>query len=240
MFKKDKRDYIYLIWKDPDTRRNYIIGELSKNGQYEFSYGYEIKEAIEKGFEPLISFENINEIYKSDTLFPTFTSRLPDRKRRGLQKVLSKYGLKEYDAYKLLKRSGARLPIDNIEFIDPIPGKMDENIKRIFNIAGIRHHINCEGDSCEKTINLEVNDKLRLELDSENVYDEYAIKIVDSKSNTLGYIPRYYSKDLSNYLKEEINYKCFILEFNKNKVCNECIKVELQVYFNTENDKKIS
>lgn len=133
--RKNNRDYIYLIWKDPSTRRNYTVGELSKNGQYEFSYGHEIREAIEKGFEPLISFQDINKVYKSDTLFPTFTSRLPDRKRRGLEKILLKYGLEEYDTYKLLKRSGARLPIDNLEFIDPI--LEDGDVKRIFYIAGV-------------------------------------------------------------------------------------------------------
>jgi len=118
--RKDNRDYIYLIWKEPNTRRNYIVGQLSRNGQYEFSYGHEINKAIENGFKPLISFEDVDKLYKSDTLFPTFTSRLPDKKRRGIEKILSKYNLKEYDAYKLLKRSGARLPIDNLEFIDPM------------------------------------------------------------------------------------------------------------------------
>lgn len=129
MSNKDNRDYLYLIWKEPKTGRNYAVGELSKNGQFEFSYGYEIEKAMENGFKLLISFEDINKIYKSDTLFPTFTSRLPNKKRSGLEKILSKYGLIEYDSYELLKRSGARLPIDNLEFIDPILDDCNENIK---------------------------------------------------------------------------------------------------------------
>ena len=40
--------------------------------------------------------------------------------------------MEEYDAYKLLKRSGARLPIDNLEFIDPILDENSVNLKRIF------------------------------------------------------------------------------------------------------------
>ena len=64
-----------------------------------------------------------------DILFPVFWSRLPDRKRRGIEKILEKYGLDEYDDYKLLKRSGARLPIDNLEFIDPILSEEDGSIK---------------------------------------------------------------------------------------------------------------
>lgn len=35
------------------------------------------------------------------------------------------------DGYLLLKRSGARFPIDNLEFIGPIMN-LDENIERIF------------------------------------------------------------------------------------------------------------
>lgn len=120
MSSKEGRDYLYLIWKDPITRRNYIVGQLTKNGQYEFSYGHEVKDAMEKGFKLLVSFEDIDKVYTSDSLFPTFSSRLPDRKRRGIERILAKYDLEEFNDYKLLKRSGARLPIDTIEFIDPI------------------------------------------------------------------------------------------------------------------------
>jgi len=125
------RDYIYLVWKDIKTRRQYIVGQLSKNGQFEFSYGFEVKEAIENGFKLLISFEQIDKVYKSDILFPVFSSRLPDMKRKGIEKILSKYGLDNYDDYKLLKRSGAKLPIDNLEFIDPILDENEGDVKRV-------------------------------------------------------------------------------------------------------------
>lgn len=122
------RDYIYLVWKDIKTRKQYIVGQLSKNGQFEFSYGFEVKEAIKNGFKVLIPFGDINKVYKSDILFPAFSSRLPDMKRKGIEKILSKYGLEEYDSYKLLKRSGAKLPIDNLEFIDPILDELEDTI----------------------------------------------------------------------------------------------------------------
>ena len=34
---KDGRDYLLLIWKEPKSRRRYLVGELSKNGQFEFT-----------------------------------------------------------------------------------------------------------------------------------------------------------------------------------------------------------
>jgi len=122
---RNGRDYVYLVWKEIDTRRQYIVGQLSKNGKFQFNYGFEVKEAISKGFKLLIAFDDIDKVYENDILFPVFSSRLPDRKRRGIEKILEKYGLDEYDDYKLLKRSGARLPIDNLEFIDPTLSEED-------------------------------------------------------------------------------------------------------------------
>lgn len=237
---KEGRDYLYLIWKEPVTRRNYVVGQLSRNGQYEFCYGYEVENAMEKGFEPLISFEDTNKIYKSHTLFPTFSSRLPDRKRRGIEKILSKYGLKTFDEYKLLKRSGARLPIDTLEFIDPIFDEHYGEIKRVFHIAGVRHYIGCDGDNCEKALQLNIGDKLRLQLEPSNQYDKNAIKILDEEGNHVGYLPRYYSESILEYLKDNIEYRCTVLEVNRDMQCNECVKVKLEIQFDVRKLDKIS
>lgn len=229
MSRRGNRDYIYLIWKEPTTRRNYIVGELSRNGQYEFSYGHEINEASKNGFKLLISFEDVDRLYKSDTLFPTFTSRLPDKKRKGIEKILSKYELEEYDAYKLLKRSGAKLPIDNLEFIDPILD-YNGNVTRVFYIAGPRYYIGCEGKDCEKSIRAEVGDQLQLVLNPENQHDKNAIKVINKESNLLGYVPRYYSEGMTNCLKQGKNYECTVLEFNNENECQECIKIKMEIF----------
>lgn len=240
MSRKDGKDYIYLIWKDPTSRRNYTVGQLTKNSQYEFSYGQEIDEAIKKGFELLIPFEDIDKIYKSDTLFPTFSSRLPDSKRRGIKGILAKYDLKEFDEYRLLKRSGARLPIDSLEFIDPILEEQNGEIKRMFSIAGVRHCMSCHGENCEKSINLSIGDKLNLELEPTNKFDKNAIKIVDLKDNHIGYLPRYYSESMKEYLDEGVTYECVVVEVNKDMECHECINVKLEVYIDVRKIQKIS
>lgn len=64
------------------SRRQFIIGKLAKNGLYEFSYEYEIDEAIKAGFNALISFDDISKTYYSEDLFSPFASRLPDKKER--------------------------------------------------------------------------------------------------------------------------------------------------------------
>lgn len=113
---KKKIDKIHVIWKDPYTQKQYTIGELVKKVGYQFSYGYEIEQANDKGFKGFICFNNFKETYYSDVLFPVFSSRLPDHRRRGIERILKRYGLDKYDAYELLKRSGAKLPTDNYKF----------------------------------------------------------------------------------------------------------------------------
>ena len=120
MSTKNGKDYLYLIWKHPETRKQYIVGILSKNGLFEFEYGKEIDEARKNGFQGIAAFEDFSKKYTSEKLFPVFASRLPDKKRRGISDILKRYNLDEYDEYLLLKNSGARLPIDTFEFIDPI------------------------------------------------------------------------------------------------------------------------
>ena len=226
---KEGRDYLYLIWKDPKQRKNYVVGELSKNGQYEFAYSNGVKEAMENGFELLISFENINKVYKSDILFPTFSSRLPDRKRRGIEDILAKYDLDKFDEYKLLKRSGARLPIDNLEFIDPIFEYSDEAIEREFHVAGVRYYIGCEGECCEEAQTMKENEKLKLEPDPLNKYDENAIKILNEENDLIGYVPRYYNESILKFLNRKRDYLCTVIEVIKDKKCNECVKVRLEI-----------
>lgn len=127
MSKKGGKECLYVIWEEPISGSKYIIGQLSKNSsQYEFCYGHEVQKAINKGFKLVIPFDDISTVYKSDVLFPAFSSRLPDSKRSGIEKILAKYDLKEFDEYKLLKRSGAKLPIDNLEFVAPVRVEQNE------------------------------------------------------------------------------------------------------------------
>ena len=225
---KDGKDYLYLVWKENVTRKQYVIGQLTKNGQFEFNYGFQVNEAIGNGFKLLLSFEKLDVVYESPFMFPVFSSRLPDKKRKGIDKILKKYKLVEYDEYKLLKASGAKLPIDNLEFIDPIFGDEDE-ITRLFYLAGPRHYIGCNGEDCVKSLTISTGDKLLLVFEPENKFDKNAIKIVDQNNNHIGYLPRYFSESVKKALESNYVYKCIAYEVQKDNKCNECIKVELKL-----------
>lgn len=77
---------MYLIWKCTSNRRQYIVGQLTKNGQYEFQYGGEIKDAIKVGFKPLVSFEKLGNVYKCEELFPVFQADFRTKKEKILKK----------------------------------------------------------------------------------------------------------------------------------------------------------
>lgn len=228
MSKKDGRDFLFLIWKDPKTRQNFVIGELSKNGLYEFKYIDDIENALTKGFTLLPAFPDKTITYKSQEMFSSFSSRLPDKKRRDIQQILSKYHLSEYDEYALLKRSGAKLPIDNLNFIEPI-FDTDENVERCFFIAGPRHYLGCNGEKCEDMPSVDIGDPVLLELEPSNTHDNNAVKILTESKKTLGYIPRYYSIGIFQRLKKNHTYKCTISNIHEEKNCNECIEVCLSI-----------
>lgn len=225
---KEGKDYLYLIWKCEKNRRQYIVGQLTRNGQYEFQYSEEIEEALKAGFKTLIPFENLSQVYVSKELFPVFSSRLPDRKRKDINKILEKYGLKEYDSYQLLKRSGAKLPIDNIHFIDPILN-FEEAFEKEFYLAGPRHYLDCKGDVCAKETQVTRGDEVFLQHEKENLYDNNAVCVKDVNNRLLGYVPRYYSKAILRFMEENRVKGCHILNVDMQKCCDECISIVLNV-----------
>lgn len=227
---KNGKDYLYLIWKSEKSRRQYIVGQLIKNGQFEFQYCGEVEQAIADGFTTLLCFPDLKQTYKNSKLFSIFSSRLPDKKRKDIQVILKKYGLEEYDEYMLLKRSGARLPIDHLEFIDPILD-MNQDLKRIFFMAGVRHYLNCNGENCADAIKVTRGDEVYLRREKENKHDLNAVQMVDASGKVLGYIPRYYSEGVSALLDKGKKVVCHIYNVDKAKNCNECIKVIMEIKF---------
>ena len=221
-----KSDYLLLIWKDPETRRNYTVGKLTRGDCFTFQYYGEAENAEEAGWKLLGAFPTYQE-YRSNTMFPVFSSRLPDKKRRDIQNILEKYGLMEYDEFELLRRSGARLPIDTYEFIDPISPD-DKEVTREFYITGIRYHSACQGSDCGALPGVKVGDILLLEEEPENAYDPMAIRVLTQEKDVLGYVPRYYNKAILARLHDGMGYSCKITEVNANmRNCSECLKARL-------------
>jgi len=224
----NNKDYLYLIWESYKSGNQYIVGQLSKNGQYEFKYGIEVQKAIDDGFTPLISFPDISSTYYNNELFPVFSSRLPDKKRKDIDVILKKYKLESYDSYNLLKMCGAKLPIDNIHFIDPILDFKNE-FERIFCLKDVMLYLGCNGVNCEKSYNISIGDTVFLEKESKNDLEQKEIKVMNVNKECIGYVPNYYSEAYTRLIDEKRKINCNIVSVEKNNKCNECIYIKAVV-----------
>lgn len=221
---------LWLIWKEPKTRRRYKIGSLTFDGTtYTFKYiNPELNEAIENGFTTFPGFSDLTKEYHSTELFANIETRLPNKSRPDYLEILNTYNL-EKDSSKLdiLIATRGRLLTDNYEFVKAFDKKKIE-----FDVAGTKH---CEDiKKCQNILN--TNDKLYLEPEINNKYDKYAIKIIyikDKKKYHLGYVPRYYSKEITNLLQENIEYSAMIQSLNfESEISDEDITALVKLIFN--------
>lgn len=220
---------MWLIWKQPNTRRRYKVGSLKYNDTYIFKYDSpELSDAIEVGFKCFPGFEDINKTYENNELFANIETRLPNTMREDYLEILNSYNLDSNSTkLEILKATKGRLITDNFEFVLAF----DRN-KVEFDVAGTRH---CpDAKECKNLI--KINDKLLLELDSQNDYDEYTIKVIfnkDGKKYHLGYVPRYYSKELTELLQNNVEYSAIIQSLNfESEINDEDITAFVRLIFN--------
>lgn len=238
-----KEDELWLIWRvaDPksENRRRYRIGTLKwieEKDLYEFEYDYnhDFKEALSAGFSYFPGFENTTKghIYTSEgSLFPTISSRLPKPERDDYLDLLNRYGLDVKDSpFKVLSTTKGRQITDNFEFV---PAFNTEKIE--FDIAGVSHLQKSELLKHFEDGHLRNGAKLRLSLDKENEYDKFAIKIllpIKEKNIFLGYVPRYYSKDLTEIIEKGTEYSAIITAINlHSKIRDEGISARIRLIF---------
>lgn len=62
-----------------------------------------------------------------------------------------------------------------------------------------------------------------------NLYDKNAVQVYDQREKLIGYVPRYYAEAFAAFIKEKRVKKGKILCVDKNRNCDECIKIEVSV-----------
>ena len=223
------KNELWLIGKEPKSRRRYKIGLLHyTNNTYYFNYiNPELNDAINAGFDYFPGFPDINKEYTNSKLFGNIATRLPNSSRPDYLEILNSYNLdKNATDFDILRATKGRLLTDNYEFVPVFDSSKIE-----FDIAGTRH---CPDiTKCLKIIN--INDTLILELDLENKYDKNAIKVILNKNGKkyhLGYVPRYYTKELSQLLKKNIKYSAMIKGINfESDISDEDISAYVKLIF---------
>ena len=56
-----------------------------------------------------------------------------------------------------------------------------------------------------------------------------AVQVYDQREKLIGYVPRYYAETFAAFIKEKRVKKGKILCVDKNRNCDECIKIEVSV-----------
>jgi len=114
------KDIIWMTWKNSEGE-SFKVGELARQSEkYYFKYDIDgVKKAKEYGFSPLPNLPRIDVEYFREELFCIFSKRIPQYGKRDVSSVLKEYGLEEYDAFELLKKSGGKSSEDSLEFIAP-------------------------------------------------------------------------------------------------------------------------
>ena len=224
------KDELWLIWKEPITRRRYKIGTLYReNNIYKFNYiTPELNDAKKEGFKYFPGFEDLTKSYKSKNLFPNILTRLPNVTRPDYLEILNRYNLeKDSDNFEILKATRGRTITDNYEFVPTFDSRKIE-----FDVAGTSH---CKDiNECKEY--LKINKKLYLEPEPTNIKDENAIKIIfreKDKQFQLGYVPRYYSKELLEKLNQGVEYSAMIQSLNlESQLSDENITANVKLIFN--------
>ena len=108
---------IYFEFQFSDGKR--VIGiKIEENDKFYFEYiKGNVKMAKKSGFSELIAFPDLDKKYECETLFASFSARLPDKRRNDIKEILDTWKMEQYDEFELLKRSGAKVNTDTLEFV---------------------------------------------------------------------------------------------------------------------------
>ena len=183
---------LFVSWQHPTDRQWFVVGKLRDvGGSYEFMYTRGADAAQEAGFVPLAEFPDLDARYTSESLFSTFSNRLPPPSRPDYTDFVSWLHLPAGEASPilLLDRYGGARQTDNLElFRDPAP-EADGILRASFFLRGLRHREEAVQHACAT---LQPGDRLCISHDFQNVRDADAL-LIHTQEGILGFghIPRF-------------------------------------------------
>jgi len=186
---------LFVAWQDPDSRRILPIGRITfGTSGYEFVYIKAAKVALDRGFLPLLSFPDINQIYRSREMMPLLHNRLVQHGRPDYQDYLGQLGLNATppEAFEVLSRSGGRRATDKLELFGPPSDTGDGQLCSVVLARGIRHLAGAEASIAS----LEIGAQLSVQRDSGNEHNPHALKL-EHQGTTIGFLPDYLANELN-------------------------------------------
>jgi hypothetical protein len=187
---------LYVAWQDPDTRRILPVGRvvLESSGLYEFAYIHGATEARQHGFLPLVSFPDMERVYRSPDAFPLLQNRLLQPSRPDYGEYLNQLGLdpRSAEPFTVLARSGGRRTTDKLEVFSPPTAVGAGKLGCVVFARGIRHVAGAE----HVIAALQKGTKLQVVADPGNRYNPKALKLQHG-NDALGYLPDYLASELT-------------------------------------------
>jgi|SRR5690625_85919 len=199
---------LLLIWRDKETSKYFHVGTLTHSGTtYIFEYTNKsegprkVKDALEHGYRLLPSFPDLQKIYKSTDLYPTFHRRIPSKDRVDYTEILADLQLDEdADRMDILGKTRGIMVGDPYSFEKPL--SLNEKtglLSTSFYISGMRYR-NLP-DNWDELVAL--NEPIRA-VHKPVPFDENAIQLRTKENLFLGYVPAIYSQAIRSLLERNI------------------------------------
>lgn len=180
---------IYLSWREGLGKRRHIVGVIRNNANEGVRFQYlpeAVEEAKKNGFTSYTEFPDMGKTYTENVL-DVFGQRIMKSERSDIQEFLDFWEIDRRfkdDKYYLLAHTQGLNPTDNFEFLaDYHPVK---SLRFLTDLAGLSVTNLPIGS-------LKIGDQLQYELDPENPFDEYAVRVFKGDLE-VGYIKKVHCK----------------------------------------------
>ncbi len=192
---------LYLAWREPKNREWITVGALwEKNSEYHFAYTKGVRKALESSnFTPINGMEDIEKLYKSKELFPFFKNRILNKSRPEYGSYLSWLGFKSPpSALEELARTNGLRATDSLQLF-----ALPKSIENKYIIYFFNHGINFLSEGYKERLkDLKEGEEIYILKDIQNRFDKLALALrTGDPIEILGYIPRFYTKDVNKLLE---------------------------------------
>ena len=189
---------LFVAWQNPVTRRFYPVGRLAEiegNGCKDcFEFVYVNGALLADGFQPFVSFPDLNQAYRGRELFPMFDNRLISRKRADFPEYIAQLGLPPatISPITILSRSAGRRATDTLELF-PLPEFEEGYGYRTWFWAHALRHLPEEG--LQRLLKLAPDEQVFPQCEPTNPVDSAAIELLSEDGLRIGYMPSYLLDD---------------------------------------------
>jgi len=209
---------LYVTWQEPNSGEYFPVGRLVSGlkpdqSNYEFCYLRGVAKAQGAGFQPFLSFDDLNRVYRADDLFPMFENRVMSSGRADYRQYVSSLALDpdNDNAMTILMRSGGGRTTDSVEMFEVPRLHLEGNPYRIHFLA---HDLGrLDSTSLTRMMALRPDDRLIID-NCRNGADRQALALLSEDRFTVGYLPLYLVGDALNLKNWCDIVECFVVRVN--------------------------